>query len=120
MATQHPSNNLTLLVSNQSFDVNPVDIEIQIDGKVVVQDKFDVQGNGLPQHNWQQYYLRLADGRHSLLVASKKGQAQLQTHFDTKGQHTVMIAYWNNSRSANRKTKGHFTVESSPGPVATM
>jgi hypothetical protein len=33
-----------LMVSNQSFVLNPVDIEARIDDRIVVQDEFDVTG----------------------------------------------------------------------------
>ena len=45
---QHMDDNVTLLVSNQSFDIDPVDIEISIDGQAIVQDALDVQGDQLP------------------------------------------------------------------------
>ncbi len=120
MNTQDADGNVTLLVSNQSFDVSPVDIEISIDEQVVVRDKFDVQGDQPPQHNWQQYHLRLDDGPHSLVAKSEKGQAQLHTMFEVAGAHSVAIAYWLNRRSARSKLKGFFTVESEPRQVATM
>lgn len=112
--------NVTLLVSNQSFDVNPVDITVAIDGREVVQDELDVQGDQPPQHNWRQYHLRLEDGPHSLDVRSKKGQAQLHTTFDVAGRHTLGIAYWHGGRPGQGKRGGHFTVESGPRPIATM
>ena len=119
MPTQDPHGNVTLLISNQSFDVNPVDIKVSIDGQVVVQDKFDVQGDQPPQHNWQQYHLRLEDGPHSLVAKSKKGQAQLHTTFEVVGRHTLTIAYWH-GRSAKSKPEEYFTVESGPRGAATM
>jgi hypothetical protein len=120
MTRQDTHDNVTLLVSNQSFDVNPVDIKVSIDGKTIVKDKFDVQGEQPPQHNWRQYHLRLEDGPHSLVAESKKGRAQLQTPFEVAGQHTILIAYWHGRRSARGKSEGYFTVESGPRQVATM
>jgi hypothetical protein len=117
---QDSHGNVTLLISNQSFDVNPVDIKVSIDGQVIVKDKFDVQGDQPPQHNWRQYHLRLEDGPHSLAVDSKKGQAQLRTTFEVAGRHTLAIAYWHGRRSAKSKPEGYFTIESGPREAATM
>jgi hypothetical protein len=120
VTTQDADVNTTVLVSNQSFDVNPVDVEICIDGRVVVQDMFDVQGDQLPQHNWQQYHLRLDKGSHSLVARSEKGQAQLNTTFEVPDVHTVTIAYWFGRRSARSMPQGYFTIECGPGQVSTM
>lgn len=120
MTKQDMNANITLLASNQSFDVNPVDIEILIDGRVVVQDEFNVEGDQPPQHNWQQYQLRLDDGSHSLVAKSDKGQAQLKTTFKIPGVQTITVAYWYGRRSARSKSKGYFTVEYGLHQAATM
>jgi hypothetical protein len=120
MPRQASRKNVTLLISNQSFDVNPVDIQVSIDGKAIVADEFDVQGDQPPQHNWRQYDLRLEDGTHELVVQSRKGKAQLDTAFAVAGRHALTIAYWYGRRSPRRKSEGYFTVESRPRPVATM
>jgi hypothetical protein len=120
MTTQESGTNVTLLVSNQSFDINPVDITILVDGQTVMQDEFDVQGDQPPQHNWRRYHLRLDDGLHSLDVVSKKGRAQLHTTCEVAGEPTVTIAYWYGRRSPKSKPKGYFTVEIGPSHVATM
>lgn len=120
MTKQDAHDNMTLLVSNQSFDVTPVDIKISIDGQVIVKDDFDVQGDQLPQHNWQRYHLRIEDGSHSLAAESKKGKAQERITFEVSGLHTVTIAFWHGSRSVRSKPEGYFTVESGPRQVATM
>jgi hypothetical protein len=117
---QPMDDNVTLLVSNQSFDIDPVDIEISIDGQVIVQDEFDVQGDQLPQHNWQQYHLRLNDGLHSLVVKSEKGQAEQQAKFAVAGAHSCTIAFWYDHRSSRSKPKGFFTVRCGQRQVATM
>jgi len=117
---QDMGDNVTLVVSNQSFDIDPVDIEISIDGQVIAQDEFYVQGDQLPQHNWQQYHLRLNDGLHSLVVKSEKGQAEQQAKFAVAGAHSCTIAFWYDHRSSRSKPKGFFTVQCGPRHVATM
>ena len=120
MTKKEAHDNVTLLISNQSFDVNPVDVKVSVDGQAVVKDVFDVQGTQPPQHNWQQYHLRLEDGSHSLVVESKKGKAQKHFTFEVSDQHTITIAYWHDSRSGSNKAEGYFTVEIGPRRVATM
>ena len=121
MTTQAaPPGTVALLVSNQSFDVNPVDIAISIDGQAVVQGEFDVQGDQPPQHNWRRYDLQLEDGAHALVAKSSKGQAQQHTTFQLPGVRTITIAYWYGRRSARSKSEGYFTVQAGPDQPATM
>ena len=120
MPDKDKPDNVTLLISNQSFDIDPVDIEIRIDGDVVVKDNFNVQKGELAQHNWQQYHLHLSNGSHQLTATAKKGKAQLQTELLVEGTQTVMIAYWKNSRLDNQKQKAHFTIESSTRSFGMM
>lgn len=109
-----------LLVSNQSFDVDPVDIEIRIDGRVVVQDEFRVAGDQLPQHNWQRHEVRLAAGSHRVAATSERGKAHSDATFEMPGIQTVTVAYWHGLRSAAGEPEGYFTIECRPGEVATM
>ncbi len=55
-----PGGNFVLYVSNQSFYIDPVDIQIWIDGECVVREYFEV-GN---QHNYRPFVLRLSEGTH--------------------------------------------------------
>lgn len=119
MTTAGEHGNVTLLVSNQSFELNPVDIEISIDGEAVVRDTFDVEGDQPPQHNWSRYLLQLEDGRHRLAARAGE-QAELDTEFDVAGKHTIAVAHWYSSRTAGAPPKGYFTFESQARPIATM
>ena len=82
--------NFVLVVSNQSFAVNPVDICIKIDGILVVDDFFDVGD----QHNFIPYVLKLAKGKHKISVSSGKGQASLEQEFDIIDKHWGSLFYW--------------------------
>ncbi|MCK9555939.1 hypothetical protein M0R36_09035 [bacterium] len=86
--------NFILYISNQSFDVNPVDIKIYIDGKLVVNQDFDVTGNRVPQHNWQKFEFNLSIGSHRLFVSSKKGDATLEKEFEISKKHWAVVDYW--------------------------
>lgn len=70
-------NNFTLTVSNQSFDIDPVDILVKIDGKTVIDDEFLVK----QQHNYHHFEFALEPGLHTLYAESTKGKYQLNEEF---------------------------------------
>lgn len=69
--------NFTLTVSNQSFDIDPVDILVKIDGITVIDDEFQVK----QQHNYQEFEFALKPGTHTLYAESIKGKYQLKEEF---------------------------------------
>jgi hypothetical protein len=99
---------------------NPVDIELSIDGPVVVRDEFDIGGDQPSQHNWHRFRVRFADGRHGFVAESNRGQARHEATFDVPGVQTVAVAYWHDRQGERREPEGYFTVEFQPGPIATM
>ena len=109
-----PNGQFTLYVSNQSFAISPVDIQVEIDGEVVVREYFDV-GN---QHNWRAFTLSLPAGKHRLRVSSTRGEAELSEEFDVKGEHWAVVDYWCSpklTRGAGPTPKHFsFTVEDKP------
>ncbi len=58
--------NFTMYVSNQSFDREVVDINVEIDGQLAVTGDFDVEG----QHSWHQFKFELAPGDHVLTATT--------------------------------------------------
>lgn len=86
---QDPNGNLVLYVSNQSYAITPVDITVHIDGKMAIQNDFDVGG----QHRWVQHVFRVTPGEHTLKVVSRKGKASLETRFDLKDKHWAVVYY---------------------------
>jgi hypothetical protein len=95
---------LTLYVANQSFDVNPVDIKVTIDGATVATGTF-YAGEG---YNWRRFDLRLAAGRHVLRAVTRKGAAALKREFDVTGPRWLAVAYRNVSPSRGGRTVRHF------------
>jgi hypothetical protein len=87
---QAPDGNFVLYVSNQSFDLPRVDIRIEIDGRVAVDEKFDVEG----QHNWLEFRFDLPRGRHTLKAVSTVGDAERSWSFNVKGKHWAVVDYW--------------------------
>ena len=87
---QDPNGNFVLYVSNQSFDEDPVDITVHIDGKKAVEADFHV-GN---QHSWIKHRFNLPPGRHRLAAKSRTGKASLDKVFDISDKHWAVIDYW--------------------------
>jgi hypothetical protein len=85
-----PDGDFVLYVSNQSFEIDPVDIVIEIDGEQIVDGEFEV-GN---QHNWKRYVLRLTPGRHTLTARSIDGEATLEESFVVSERRWAVLNYW--------------------------
>jgi len=85
-----PEGTFTLYVSNQSFDIEWVDIVIEIDGARVVDDVFLVED----QHNWKEYAIDLSPGAHTLTARSVEGDATFERSFEVTGDHWAAIDYW--------------------------
>ena len=109
-----------LLVSNQSFDVDPVDIEVTVDGEVVASGGFTVGGDQPPQHNWHRYELRLAAGEHVLVAWSPTDGARSEVRFDVPDVQTVTVAFWHGDRPGGAGRGGFFTVDAGSASPATM
>ncbi len=80
-ARDAPFHKLTLYVANQSFDVNPVDVKVTIDGVTVAAGAF-YAGYG---RSWRRYDVRLVAGRHVLRALTRKGGAALKREFTVTG-----------------------------------
>jgi len=91
---QDKNGNFVLTVSNQSFAIDPVDIKIYIDGKLALDQEFDV-GTGIRrQHNWQMFQFQLPDGIHKFRAESIRGQVSLEKQFEIKGKRWAVLDYW--------------------------
>jgi len=106
---------LFLYVSNQSFDVTPVDIKVTIDDKVVADQSFEV-GN---QHTWKEFPLVLSKGRHKLHVESMKGQSVLDKELDIKNRHWAALDFWysEKERGGAPPAPKHFVFDLKDEPI---
>ena len=86
--------NFILYVSDQSREISPVDIRIYIDGKLAIDDNFDVTGNRTPQHNWKKFQFQLEKGNHTIKATSQKGDTILEKNFEIIDKHWAVIDYW--------------------------
>lgn len=107
-----PQGNVVLYVSNQSIALDRVDVVVEVDGKPVVDQSFDVGD----QHDWKQFGLRLSPGRHELVARSAKGEATLRMPFTVKGDHWVAVSYWYNTKTQGTPTpkQFQFTIQDTP------
>ncbi len=101
---QNKNGNLTLYVSNQSFDITPVDITVRIDGATAVSKSFEVG----TQHNEEAFQFTLSNGSHKIDVSSIKGDAKLTKNFEIKGKRWAILDYWYTKKSQynNESPKG--------------
>lgn len=83
-------NRLTLLIRNRSSAVDPADIKVTLDGRVIVNEGFKYGsminvGDGaavpVPGLDWKQLPLKLAVGKHQIKAESVNGQAMFEAGF---------------------------------------
>jgi hypothetical protein len=94
-----------LYVSNQSFGVSPVDIRVFIDGKLAIDEAFDVG----QQHNWKSFRYNLGKGKHRLAAESVKGAAKFERDLEIEGGNWSVLDYWD--------SPGHFSFHTSDKPI---
>jgi len=109
-----PSRNFVLFVSNQSFDITPVDIKVLIDDIEVVNSKFDV-GN---QHNYYAYRFNLSKGKHRLQISSKQGETNLDEEFEVTDVHWSVIDFWYYPDTHPNPTPKHFSWHIQDKPIS--
>lgn len=84
--------NVMLYVSNQSSQVDTIDIKILIDGKEIINDTF-VSGNF---HNYKEYSLKLSPiVLHEIEVYSEKVHAKMVTQIRFCFVNWVLLDLWN-------------------------
>jgi hypothetical protein len=86
-----PSGNIVLYVINRSSDIDPVDMEIRIDGELVCSRSFE-RDSMLPDTGTS-FVLQLALGQHVLSANSTNGEASLETSFTVAGEHWAILDY---------------------------
>ncbi|MEX1230464.1 MAG: hypothetical protein WEB58_09495 [Planctomycetaceae bacterium] len=109
-----PNGNFMLYVSNQSFEINPVDVRVTIDGELVVSDDFRVG----TQHTFVPFTLSLSEERHQVHIWSEKGDAELSKEFELKDHDVGVITFWYYPKSHYTPTPPKFDFHTQKGPFA--
>jgi hypothetical protein len=88
--TDEPLFPFHLFVSNQSTDIDPVTLEVWVDGDLVVDQAFEALG----LHNWILFDLELAEGWHDVRAVALDGEVELQDSFYSSGEHWGILDFW--------------------------
>jgi hypothetical protein len=106
---QDKNGNFVLRVSNQSFAIDPVDIKIYIDGKLAIDQEFDVGTGVRRQHNWLMFQFQLPEGIHKFRAESIRGQASVEEQFEVKGKRWAVLDYWFYPDTHDEPVAKHFS-----------
>jgi hypothetical protein len=83
-------------VSNQSFDLDPVDVDLFVDGKKVVTGDFRVEG----QHTWIEFDFTIAVGEHTIRAVTQKGNVErTETIEIPSGEHWAVVNFWYSAKT---------------------
>ena len=74
---------LVLHVSNQCFEIDPVDIRVNINKKQLIDEEFFVQN----QHSWKKFVVKLPRGKHEILIQSKNTDSILFEEIEIRGEN---------------------------------
>jgi hypothetical protein len=99
-----------IIVSNQSFDHDPIDIDVYIDDKHVITGDFTV-GN---QHTFVPFDFNVATGEHTIKVVSKGGGVAKSSSFKinaTKRWAVVMFWHYAKPQGGQPADSPHFSLE---------
>ena len=100
-----PNRNFVLYVSNQSFESTPVDIEILLDGQVIVRRNFKV-GN---QHEYYTYGFNLSEGSHTIKAKSVTGEVSFEQEFMINKKKWAVLEYWYSTGGGSDTVPRRFT-----------
>jgi len=110
---QTSDGNFTLNVRNQSPTRGAIDIELYLDGKLAIKNKFHKSD----EHNWQQYKFQLSKGEHVLTAFSKMGQAKIKQKFFIEDNHWAVVNYYYHRTQKAVKVYPLFTFQIENKPI---
>jgi hypothetical protein len=97
----------SLYVSNQSFDISPVDIRIELDGALAVSGDFAVEG----QHTWLLFELGLTPGTHAIRVTTTDANAVLDQTFEMDDRKYGVVMFWYYPSGSTEPTPPQFSLQ---------
>jgi hypothetical protein len=86
---QSEGGNFVLYVKNQSMERPVIDLEVRLDGKLLVQGEFRNE-----MHVNRQFQYKLSAGTHELTAVSKKGEARFEGKVTITGRHWAALEYF--------------------------
>ena len=93
--------NFHLYVSNQSFDLDLVDIQVYVDGDLAVAGDFPVGS----QHSWFEFPLQLGPGEHAIRSATEAGDSERVDTVDIADQPRFgVVSFWFYDESSTEPT----------------
>ena len=109
-----PNIQFTLYISNQSLAIDSVDIQVEIDGEMVVSDNFYIGS----AHTFVPFELSLEQGMHKIDIWTVRGDADLSTEFELVDHDTGVIMDWYHPKSYFNSTPPKFDFLTQKGPPA--
>jgi hypothetical protein len=105
----------TLLVSNQSSALPQIDIQVQIDGRPVVDETFAL-GSG---HTVKRYELQLARGAHELRATAHRGAASYEGSIHMQAELWGALLFWRSPKEGSTASEQPpaFTFQLQDSPI---
>ncbi|MBA3452299.1 MAG: hypothetical protein H0T42_04290 [Deltaproteobacteria bacterium] len=98
----------SMFVSNQSFDLDPVDIKIKLDDQLAVTGDFVVEG----QHTWIKFDFALTPGNHTINVSTGDvADVALQMPFVMDDRKYAVVSFWFYEAGSPEPTPPHFSFQ---------
>jgi len=99
---------LRFFVSNQSFEIDPVDIDVYVDDVKVITGDFVVKN----QHNWLRFDFEAgADAPHVVRAVSSKGKVEKTATVDVRANgRWVVVDFWFYGPKHYSPTPAGFTI----------
>ncbi|GEM_PF-3184991 len=110
---ENKDGNFVLYVSNQSYEIKTVDILISIDDKPILQEDFNVGD----QHDWKQFTLQIANGKHKIEAITRKGSTGISQQFDFTGKQWAVLYFCYSKREGNTCPIPELRFENSDRPI---
>lgn len=104
----------TLFVSNQSFDLDPVDIAVNLDNQLAVTGDFQVGS----QHSWFKFEFGLAPGNHNIFVTTADADTALDKPFVMDDRKYGVLNFWFYAAGSPEPTPPQFSFTLTDDPPA--
>ncbi len=109
--TPEPENpNFTLYVSNQSFEIDSVGIQVELAGELAVTGDFEVEG----QHSWHEFRFALPAGTEVAIEARAHGDVLTETVVVDDDHDYGVINFWSADETSTTPHLDYFFEDDQP------